>query len=100
MNSVCPIIESVFKIADQVDQETLQTFIRLAKSAVFDLRKNDQFWPAFEALVKVWFYPSLSDESLNEALEEVIKQSELIHGFALVMMNFVENNFKMYSESF
>ena len=100
LNSVCPIIESVFKIADQVDQETLQTFIRLAKSAVFDLRKNDQFWPAFEALVKVWFYPSLSDESLNEALEEVIKQSELIHGFALVMMNFVENNFKMYSESF
>ena len=100
LNSVCPIIEYVFKIADQVDQDTLEIFIRLAKSAVFDLRKNDQFWPAFGALVKVWFHPCLSDKCLNEALEEVINQSELIHGFALVMMNFVEPNFKKYSESF
>ena len=100
LNSVCPIIQSVFQIADQIDQETLQTFITLAKSAVYDLRKNDQFWPAFGALVKVWFYPTLHDDGLNEALEEVIEQSELIHGLALVMMNFVESNFDKYSESF
>ena len=45
--AVPSILILVSKISGKIDQSILNEFMHLGKSAVFDLRRNVQFWPAF-----------------------------------------------------
>jgi hypothetical protein len=98
--SVCHILQVVSQLPSEKIQSSGSEFLLLAKSAVFDLRKNDAFWPAFEALVKVIFHPGLQSSILIENADETFQQSETIHGLALVMAHFVQDNFQLYPSDF
>ena len=78
----------------------IENILPLAKSSVFDLRKNDLFWPSFTALMSVYFNPKLNSDTMIQALDAIFEQSEFIQGLALVMLNRVANNFQEYPEDF
>ena len=95
---------AIIDIASKLKLEDLSKieceFIPSAKNAVFDLRKNDQFWPAFGSYVKVLFSPKNSTDFLIEASKDIFTESETVPGLALVMVNFVKSQFNEYSKEF
>ena len=74
-------------------------FIPRVKSAVFDARKNEEFWPAFEAFVEMSFGPNLliCDEFLDEMTQlavELYAESENISGLACVLTKHLANIYR------
>ena len=62
----------------------IENFLPLAKSSVFDLRKNDLFWPSFKALMSVYFNPKLNSDTMIQALDAIFEQSEFIQGLGMI----------------
>ena len=99
-----PILKSVAilmkKMKTNISDNDLTNFLQLAQSSVNDLRKNDLFWPAFNALVGVQFQPKFDSEFLIQNFDKVLEQSELVQGLALIMINRISENFGEFPDKF
>ena len=72
---------------EKMDEELpIENFLPLAKSSVFELRKNDLFWPSFTALMSVYFNPKLNSDTMIQALDAIFEQSEFIQGLGMVSL--------------
>ena len=72
--------------------EEIIEFLRQAQRSVFELRKSDAFWSAFQAFVETAFSQTLlSDATFEEVLLEIAKiifeEANLVHGMAYVVVN-------------
>jgi hypothetical protein len=80
LSSVVPILETVALLIPILEDKTFlqQDFLPLAKSTVFELRKNEEFWPAYGALVKVQFHPRLDSDIMVQTAQDLFNMSELV----------------------
>ena len=101
-----PILKAVavlmkkMKTKDILHENDLTNFLQLAQSSVNDLRKNDLFWPAFNALVGVLFQPKFESDFLIHHFDKILEQSELVQGLALIMINRISENFEVFPDKF
>ena len=101
-----PILKTVAVLMKKIKTNILSEndftkFLQLAQSSVNDLRKNDLFWPAFNALVGVQFQPKFDSDFLIHNFDKILEQSELVQGLALIMMNRIsEENFEEFPDKF
>ena len=99
-----PILKAVAilmkKMKTNISDNDLTKFLQLAQSSVNDLRKNDLFWPAFNALVGVQFQPKFDTDLLIHNFNKVLEQSELVQGLALIMINRISENFEEFPDKF
>ena len=73
------ILDAVSVMIEKMGEELpIENILPLAKSSVFDLRKNDLFWPSFTALMSVYFNPKLNSDTMIQALDAIFEQSEFI----------------------
>jgi hypothetical protein len=72
--------------------EEIIDFLRQAQRSVFELRKSDAFWSAFQAFVEMAFSRTLlGDATFENVLLEIAKiifeEANLVHGMAYVVVN-------------
>ena len=78
----------IFRI--QNSSEDIIAFLHQAQRSVFELRKSDAFWSAFQAFVSTAFSRPLVlhfEDVLNELARQIFEESSLVHGMAFVLVN-------------
>ncbi len=74
----------------QDSSEDIVAFLHQAQRSVFELRKSDAFWSAFQAFVTTAFSRPLVlnfEDVLYELARQIFEESSLVHGMAFVLVN-------------
>jgi hypothetical protein len=81
----------------QDSSEDIVAFLHQAQRSVFELRKSDAFWSAFQSFVSMAFSRPLvlhCEDILYDLARQIFEESNLVHGMAFVLVNQV---FKLYT---